>query len=226
MSTLPSQHSENADQDIWRYHQKLAELLATKFNLQSITNYIVELFRQVYSVRTSLWLAPEVCARFTEIDRSPCRSLNDQPSPLMAQAAQAVKVISGDVNRSPGTAQGVGLGVPLLAGGQLLGAAQLAIDPATQNSEHDIAAMVDLLSQYALAVSCLLACTKEQYLQHCSEMLDVSINLSRSILSDLDRDSLINNCLSLIYQQYDFLQVNLVLSRGSDSSTVQAARYI
>jgi GAF domain-containing protein len=75
---------------------------------------------------------------------------------------------------------------------------------------------VAFISQVSLALYHLLYNTHSQYIQQNTDFLITCEEISKSILSNLDRNNLQNNILSLLFRKLNCAQVNLYMLRGDD----------
>ncbi|PWB52976.1 MAG: hypothetical protein C3F13_10155 [Anaerolineales bacterium] len=223
MSIQPSQLSETANLNKWHHHLRLAELLAAQYDLISLESYLSQLLDQVYGCKISLWLDPTWVSNLSGEDPYSPPYFTNQHTPLMTKASDEKRVVWNDEFLLQDETRPLNFAIPLLDKGQLLGAVQIQEHTQHTVAPHDVQFIIDVCSQFALAISRLTSWTKAEYIHTCMDWLNITTLISRSILSNLDRDSLSNNCLSLIHQYYGHSSVGLYLRHGN---TLNRFKYI
>jgi sigma-B regulation protein RsbU (phosphoserine phosphatase) len=222
MSIQPSPISNNhAYTSSWHELLKLAEVLSTKFSLETQLTYLNNLFERNYSIKARVWLAPSLSPLIINegIQNTACilRSM----SPMMERASLEKRIIPVIPSNPNDVNSASMLAVPLMVKDEVLGVIHLEkLNPAGFTSP-DIVVISGFSSQFSLALFQLRQKSHNDYLQQNIARLTLIEEISKSILSNLDRDSLLNSILSLLRQKFEFWRVNIYTVRGGDKKTLK-----
>ncbi len=217
MSNQPSQHSDHAAKpDQWHIFLKLADTLSTQFSVKSLLDLVSQVFEHDIPCQVSIWLAPVLSPLLKAEDIQAAAPLVGERTPIM-ELAYREKKLSPHINsifvedNLPKT-----LAIPLVANGDIYGVVQL--DKTSQNhfSPAEVEFCLALASQVSLALASLQQRSYTEYIQHTSTFLTIAEEISKSILSTLDPDNLVNSFLSLLHQSFDYPRVDLYITRNNE----------
>jgi sigma-B regulation protein RsbU (phosphoserine phosphatase) len=222
MSIQPSQiSSHDANQEKWHKLLNLADIVSTQFSLKSLLSYTIHLLEQDFGCKVRIWLDPLFSALIAREDIQPEANLTIKKTPLMDQVYLERQIISVNLsNHDEVNALGV-IVIPLIANDKVLGVKQLDMINQAGTSLRDFEFIIAFASQFSLALYHLQYSTLRQYMQQSTDHLNICDEISKSVFSNLDRASLLNNLLSLLHQKFNFARVNIFLVRGDDSKILK-----
>jgi serine phosphatase RsbU (regulator of sigma subunit)/putative methionine-R-sulfoxide reductase with GAF domain len=207
--------NDDANPEVWQGLVKLTEILTTHFGIESLLTYVIQLFRHNYSIITRVWLAPSLSSLISEGLQNNASLLSDL-SPVMEQAWRENRIIPHDPSDTNAIFATSMLTIPLLVKDEILGVLQLEKINQVGFAPSDIELITSITSQFSLALSSLLHKSHSEYLQQNLAQLTTLEEISKSFLSNLDRESLLNSILTLLRQKFDFWRVNIYTMRGDD----------
>ena len=215
MSNQPSLISNySGNLRTWQEVIKLADVLTTQYSFESLISYITKLFREKFSFDTKLWLTPSLASQIDLTGFPDTGPLLDDLSPLMELAFREKRVITNLQNGSMDDL--TKLAIPLLAGEEIIGIIQLEKYDQI-GIQHDAAdSLINFTSQVSLCFSTLRQKSHSEYLQQNIDHLTAIEAINKSILSNLDKESLLNSILSLLHQKFGFGRVNIYTDRWGD----------
>ncbi len=218
MSLQPSLHSnnKNLDNDQWHKLINFADILSTQLSLESQLSCATSILESIFSCKARIWLAPS----FSEILRDEGfrndTTLLSDLSPLMEHAYHERQIISSHQSDSNNVDMTSVIAIPLLIQDEVLGIIQLDRTNQVGFSFEDVELMNGFSSQLSIALNYLRQKTlSDQLQQHIGQLKQIE-EISQSILSNLDRDSLLNSAISLLHQKFGFSRVNILMARGDD----------
>jgi sigma-B regulation protein RsbU (phosphoserine phosphatase) len=216
MSIQPLPNSNHdANQEKWHTLLNLADILSTQFNLKSLLFYTITVLEQDYSCKVRIWLDPIFSALITQDDIQTA-SILDEKTSLMQQVYLEKRIFS-DIRSNPDDGGSLGVLVfPLISMDQLMGVMQLEINNRCTVRLYNLEDIGALVSQFSMALHHLQNTTHRQYIQQTSAHLTMCEDISRSVFSNLDQNSLFNNILSLLFRKLDCVRVNIYTVRGDD----------
>ncbi len=217
MSIQPSPNfNHDANQSKWHSLLKLADILSTQFSLKSLILYVNQIIEQEYFFKIQIWLDPSFSDLAGIEGLEPGATLTLDPSPMMAQVYRQKRIIS-NIGTIPDEGESSELMViPLMVRDEVFGALQLDIASQVRRAPQDFEFIVGIGSLFSLALYYLKNKLHSQYIQQTAGYLTTCEEISKSILSNLDRDSLLNNLLSLLHQYFNYARVNIYMERGDD----------
>jgi sigma-B regulation protein RsbU (phosphoserine phosphatase) len=218
MSLQPSPHSnhKNLDNSQWHELLKFAEVLSTQFSLESQLSYATRILESIFSCKSRIWLA----AQFSDLLRNEGLQNNailvDDLSPLMEQAYRERQIIPNlryDSKEVDVTSE---IAIPLVIKDEVLGTIQLDRKNQFGFTFEDVELINGFAIQISIALNYIHQKTLGDNLQKHYEQLTWIEEISRSILSNLDRDNLLNSVISLLHQKFGFSKVNILIAREDD----------
>lgn len=221
MSILLSKLSERTKQNIWYRLTEFADTLSAEFNLKSLISKIIELYENACHCSARIWLDP---VTFDSVSRKNVQDeqlLENKLFPLMETAYQERKIVTTEMPLEMNNPESFSIAIPLLVKDQLLGVVQLEQKSITKVAEVDIEFCVTLTYQFAIGLYYLNSMTQNQYRQRINDFSNKIAEISKSILTNLDRNSLFNNLVTLLHQYFRYQQVNLVLKRSDRNKSLK-----
>jgi phosphoserine phosphatase RsbU/P len=218
----PSPHFDHADLDLWRDIIKLADILTVEFSLQSLLIYLDQLFSHEYHAKFSLWLISDTFDSSIDLSTINGDVLRGELSPLMDAALKNKRpkfthiLLGSDGVDTPNI-----IAIPLLMREEELGVIELEAYPDSTFTAIEIMSVITIVSLFSIGLHHLKRSTHRQFLQICLDERIAVEGISKSILSNLDRESLFNNLLSQMDQQYKHAQVNLYLFRSNERNRIK-----
>ncbi len=222
MLTQPSPNFNNDANHIhWQALLNLADILSTKYSIKSLLSYIIQVLEPESNWKIRLWLDPSFSNLVANEGLETTDALIQDPSPLMEQV-YLNKEIYSNIGDNPGDNDNrYTVVIPLMARAQVLGVIQVETESLDNVTTQDIELVITLISQFAIALSYLLNTPQHQYTQNRINHLHICEEISKSILSNLDRDSLLNNLLSLMHQKFNCSRVNIYMLRGDNKNVLK-----
>lgn len=223
MSLQPSPRSNNNDIDKTNWHEllKFAEILSTQFSLESLLTCVTSIFKGVFSCKTSIWLD----GSFSDLVRNEGLQNNTallrDLSPLMEQASREKQIIHNLRSNFNDADVPFVIAIPLLIKDEILGIIQLARTIQVGFTFEDVEFINGFAIHFSVALNYVRQKTLSDNLQQNIDQLTSIEEISQSILSNLDRDSLLNSIISLLYQKFGFSRVNIYTARGEDKKVLK-----
>ena len=222
MSLQPSPHSRHKNIDNSQWHELLifAELLSTQSGLEAQLSYAARILERVFSCKSRIWLA----APFSDLLRYEGLQINDSLvsdlSPFMEQALREKQIIPGIGSASRDKDTPSTIAIPLLIKDEVLGTIQLDRKDQAGFTNED----VELINGYGIHISVALNYLRQNALsvklQQHNDQLSWITEISQSILSNLNRDNLINSVISLLHQKFGFSKVNILIAQDDDKKVL------
>ena len=208
--------SHDANRIQWQALLTIADILSTKYSLKSLLNHIINILEQDGSWKVRIWLNSTFTDLVVREGIEGEAVINYDPSPQMEQVYQARVIYTNIGTNFPDKGIQSLLVIPLMVRERTLGVIQLESVSQESAIPQSVDSINELISQFAFGLFYLLNTSQSQYTQKSTDHLNSCEEISKSILSNLDRDSLINNLLSLIHQNIASEKVNIYLMRGED----------
>jgi sigma-B regulation protein RsbU (phosphoserine phosphatase) len=222
MSIQPSPiSSTDAKSSHWHDLIKLADILSIQFSLESQLAYILNLLERNYSIKARIWLAPSFSSLIINEGLQNNASLLSGLSPCMEQSYLEKRILPKFPSNPNELIYTSKLAVPLLIKDEVLGVIQLEKPFQVGYTAPEVEPILCLISQFSLVLSHLQQETHSDYLQQNITQLTLIEEVSKSILSNLDRDSLLNNILSLLHLEFNYQQVNIFTSWGDNKKVLK-----
>ncbi len=213
--------SHDADDNQWPALLNLADILSTQYSLKSLLLYIVLILEQDNYWKIRIWLDPALSNLAANEDLELTDVLINDPSPLMEHVYHEKQIFS-NIGDNPADKENRSVVIiPLIAKFQVMGVIQLETDNNESVTPQDIETAITLISQFSIALYYLLNTPQFQYIQISKNHLRACEEISKSILSNLDRDSLLNNLLSLLHQQFNCSRVNIYMVGGENKKVLK-----
>jgi serine phosphatase RsbU (regulator of sigma subunit) len=221
MSIQPSPNSSHdAIQDKWHTLLNLADNLSTQFSLKPLLSYVIQFLESEYGCRVSLWLDP-LFSLLIARENIQEAALTAEKTPSMQQVYLEQRIFT-DIFSNPDDKKGQRvLVIPLIVKDEVLGILQLSMINQVSNTTLDLDYIVAFTSQVSLALYHLLYNTHRQFIQQNADHLALCGDISKSILSNLDRNNLLNNLLSQLFRKLNFGRVNIYMVRGDNQKVLK-----
>jgi sigma-B regulation protein RsbU (phosphoserine phosphatase) len=220
MSIQPSPiYNNKLNHNNWHELLKLAEILSTQFRLESLLSYLTDILKQNYISRASLWLVSSYSIIIVNEGLQNHASILKNLSPLMEQAFREKRILPRLAMDPLEVYNPSIVAVPLIVKDENLGVIQLEKLNQDGFSLPDIDFISSITSQFSHALRFLLKKSHNDYLQQNITQLTLIEELSKSILSNLDKDSLLNSILSILRQTFGFWRVNIYMVKGDEKKT-------
>jgi hypothetical protein len=203
----------------------LAGILATHFSLESLLSFIKELFERNNLLVGGIWLSPSFLPLITDRVKNDA-SLLSTLSPLLEQAYREKRIIPNTISDTYAVDTASMLAIPLLVRDDVFGVIQIDKKAEVGFSTSEIGNILSIISQFSLALTYLLHLSHNDYLQLNLVHLTTIEEISKSFLSNLDRDSLLNSILTLLRQRFDFWSVNLYIYRVVIRESLNRSEYL
>jgi sigma-B regulation protein RsbU (phosphoserine phosphatase) len=222
MSIQPSPRSDN-DTNLSCWHELItyAELLSTQFRLESQLTFSTNLFEQKYSIRARIWLAPSSSHLIANEGLQNNAILLSALPPIMEQACREKRMIHNFPSEPNDTNSTSKIAVPLMVKDEILGAIELEKLGLEIFTPRDIELISCFPPQLSLALSELQHRSHSEYLQQNISHLSLIQEISKSILSNLDREGLFNNILSLLHQKFNHWRINIYINQGDPNKSLK-----
>jgi serine phosphatase RsbU (regulator of sigma subunit)/transcriptional regulator with GAF, ATPase, and Fis domain len=222
MSLQPLPLSSN-DADLNKWHElfKLAEIFTSKFTLESQITYLTNIFEQNISCKASLWLSASFSDLLKHEGLENNRTLLRDLSPLMDEAYNERRIMPKLQSTSMDVYSPMMIAIPLMIEDDILGIIQLEKIGQVGFSIHEFEFSLSLGIQYSMALNQSRQKTHSHYLQQSIAQITSIEEISKSIMSNLDRDSLLNSVLSLVHQKYGFTKTRIYTVRGGDKRVLK-----
>jgi sigma-B regulation protein RsbU (phosphoserine phosphatase) len=213
--------SHAANNNKWQAFLNLADLLSTDFSLNSLLVCLVQVLELDFSCKVRIWLDPSLFDLISNDGVDATNGIILEPSPLMENVHKEGRILSnlGD-NPIDGDNQGE-LVIPLMAKGRSMGVIELDFESQGIISPQSLEFIIAYISQFSLALNYLQQTSHSQYARKSNSQLRSCEEICRSISSNLDRDSLVNNLLSLLLKKINCSRVNLFIMRGDDKKVLK-----
>ena len=213
MSIQPSLHSEREiNPHRWQQLLELADILSFQYNLAALLDFIAHLFEEDYACESRIWIEPSVLAnlRISSHDHS---VLRENLTPVMERAWHEKRIIHPVRDPHYPNGEPIYVAVPLVVKEQFFGVIELKQFSASDNTHQDFILCGDLISQITQAIYILGHQSQNEFLQRKITHLTAIEDISKSILSNLDRDSLYNSTLSIIRLKFGLPKAILFIPR-------------
>lgn len=222
MSIQPSPNfSHAADQNKWHKLLNLADTLSTQFNLKSLLSYITQILEQDFDCKVRIWLDPSFSVLIDGEKLPTDTALTVDKTILMEQVYRDRQIYSTlPDNPDDGEAQCV-LVIPLMVRDQVLGVIELDLFNSAGLIPQDLESGFEFVLQFSHSLYQLKHSSHGQYLQQITDHLTLCDEISKSVLSNLGRDSLLNNLLTLLHQKFNCARVNIYMVRGDDRKVLR-----
>jgi serine phosphatase RsbU (regulator of sigma subunit)/putative methionine-R-sulfoxide reductase with GAF domain len=221
MSILPLPLSSNeAFHPLMDEILNLAEILATHYSLESLLSFIKELLERNNLIVNGIWLSPSLLPLIRDGVKNDA-SLLGTLSPLLEQAYREKRILPNTSLDIYAIDKGSTLAIPLLVRDEVLGVIQVDKKDQVGFSVPDIEIVPSIISQFTLALGYLQYKSHSEYLLQNLTHLTTIEEISKSFLSNLDRDSLLNSILTLVRQRFDFRFVNLYTLLGDKKGAIK-----
>ena len=213
--------SHDANHNLWQALLDLADILSTNYSFKSLFLSIVQFLKRDNSWNIRIWLDSSISNFAANEDLESDGMLILEPSPLMEQAYHEKQMFSNIGDNPANKDDQCLLVIPLMAREQVLGVIQMEAVGHDSVTPQDIESTITVISQFAIALYCLLNTPQHQYIQNSKNHLRVCEEISKSILINLDRYSLFNNLLSLLHQKFNCSRVNIYMMRGDNKKVLK-----
>jgi sigma-B regulation protein RsbU (phosphoserine phosphatase) len=212
MSIQPSLHSDpGTNPHKWQELLELTEILSSQYSLATLLDFITQVFKDHYACELHIWLELSSLILIQNADLSHPALVN-QLSPVMEQVWHDKRLIH--FIREPNSSNGepTPVAIPLVLKEQFFGVIELK--PLTSLSEINQQPEYygDLISQISQAIYMLGHESQCEFLQRKITHLNTIEEISKSILSNLDRESLLNSALSIIRLNFNIPKAMLFIS--------------
>ncbi len=170
-----------------------------------------------------MWLVPTLSSRIIYSGSETTNPLQVDLSPLMEAAFTEKRVITNLKNYAT-DGNITTLVIPLCVGDKCYGIIQLEKTNKDSIQVSEVEFLISISSQISLCLAILQQNTREEYLQRNIDHLAAIEEISKSIVSNLDRESLVNSILSLLHQKFDHNSVSIYTVRGDDTQIFSQIR--
>ena len=162
-----------------------------------------------------MWLAPSLSSQLLIEGSATTSSQLIDLSPLMELAFREKRIITNNHNNgSEGDI--TTLAIPLSVGDETLGIVQLAKSNQIGILQREVEFLIRICSQLSLCFAILQGKSHREYLQRNIDHITSIEEINRSILTNLDKESLLNSILSLLHQKFGDVRVNVYIVRWDD----------
>jgi len=218
-----SPHSNNKDLDnsLWHELLKFAEIISTQSSLESQLSCATSFLERLFSCKTRIWLVDSFSDLVSNEDLQNKATLLSELSPLMEQAYHERQIIPNLRSDSKDVDLNSVIAIPLLIKDEVLGIIQLDRTNQVGFTFNDIELINGFAIQLSIALNYLQQKILSNYLQQHIDQLRTVEEISQSILSNLDRESLLNSAISLLHQNFGFSKVNILIVRGDDKKVLK-----
>ncbi len=203
--------SHDANRIQWQVLLTIADILSTKYSLKSLLYHISLILEQDSSWNVRIWLNSSFANLVANEGIGVDALLNHDPSPLMEKVYQTGAIYTNIGTNSPDKDIQNLLVIPIMVREHPLGVIQLEKVSYESAIPLSVESCTEVISQFALGLDYLQNTTQGKYIQKSIDHLRSCEEISKSILSNLDRDSLFNNLLSLLHQNIACALVNIYL---------------
>lgn len=223
MSLQLSPHSNHNDVDSSKWDEllSLAEILSTQDSLESQLTCVTSLFKRIFSCKTRIWLAKSFSDLVSNESLPNNATLLSDLSPLMEQAYHEKQIIPIFQANSSDVDLYLVIAIPLIISDEVFGIIQLDRTDQGGFTFQDVEFCSGLAKQFSVSLNYIRQKTNNDSLKQNYDRLTSIKDISQSILSNLDRDSLLNSILSLLHQKYGFTRINIFTIRGVDKKVIK-----
>jgi len=216
LQPLPHSNHKNIDNSQWHELLKFAEVLSTQSSLESQLSYGTRLLESIFSCESKIWLVATFSDLLIPEGLQNNATLVGDPSPLMEHAYRKRQIIP-NLRSAPGEIDMSSvIAIPLLLKDEVFGTIQLDRKNQVGFTIEDVELINGFAIQISIALNYLRQKTLSDKLQHNNDQLTWITEISQSILSNLDRDNLLNSAISLLHQKFGFSRVNILIAREDD----------
>jgi sigma-B regulation protein RsbU (phosphoserine phosphatase) len=213
MSIQPSLHSEpGIHPHRWQELVELAGILSSQYNLAAILDYATQVCENNYGCELHIWLEPTFRILYNQTDLNHPTLVNEL-SAIMTQAEEGKRLIRGTGIDGNLQDQRFAIAFPIVVREQYLGVIELRSLDAQENNNQGPIFGAELINQISHAIYLLGHLSHNEFLQKELIHLTAIQDISKSILSNLDRDSLLNSALSIIRMKFGFPNAGLLTPR-------------
>jgi len=210
--SLPSDYDTGPRR--WQELLELDGILSSQYHIINLLDFMSHVFEEKYACSPCIWLDAACLGLLKNADLSH-PVLVSKLTPVMEQAWQEKRVVHG----SRGTGGTMAVAIPLTNREQFLGVIELKQPVTSDSSGQNPDFRSDLISQMSHAIYLLGHLSQHEYLRRKIANLTAIEDISRSILSNLDRESQANSILSLIRLKFGFPKATLVIPRAGANHT-------
>ena len=206
----------------WQQLLELADVLSSQYSLPSLLDYICKVIEENYACQISIWL-DNTKLKFDKRDLPDHRVLTNKLSALMEKAWRECRIAHNDQGDDTQRDGPLSIAIPLIAREQPLGVIQLNQTLPPAKATQDIYTNVEFISQISLAIYELGHHTHSEFLQRKIALLTAIEEISKSILSNLIWESLLNSTLSIIHLMFHFPRVMLLIAHQEGNHAFRKA---
>jgi sigma-B regulation protein RsbU (phosphoserine phosphatase) len=222
MSIQPLKHSENQQYDYTKLGEliSLSEKLASQSDFVTQFNSVINILHNRYSCEIKIWLS-EPFLQLVRIDKvNLSLSILEQLSPIMKKASGEKQIIPNPQSITNETDFPLVLATPIVIEDEVWGIIQVEKTEQAGFSREDVEFIRGLSFLLTMGIDQLWQKIHNDRLHHSIAHLRSIVEINPSILSNLDRDGLLNSVVSLLYQNFGLPRVNIFTTRGDDTHTL------
>lgn len=221
LQPLPHSNKKSFVNNQWHELLKFAEILLTQSGLENQLSFAIGILERNFSCKTSIWLTESLIAPLKgEWGQNNTSQLSDL-STLMERAYHEKQILPNLGTNSTDIDLTSVIAIPLLVKDEVVGVIQLDRTNQVGFTFEEVELMKGFSTQLSFALNYLRQKTHNDHLQQNIDQLTWIEEISQSILSNLDRDSLLNSIISLLHQKFGFSRVNILIARGEDKKVLK-----
>jgi sigma-B regulation protein RsbU (phosphoserine phosphatase) len=220
----PHSNNKNLGHNLWRELIKFAEILSNQSSLESQLSCTANNLERYFSCKPRIWLE----ASFLDSQRGKdllenATQLSDL-TPLMEQAYHERQIQPNIKSDSSNVELNLSIAIPLMIKDEIMGIIQLDRNNQTGFTFEEVELINGFAIQLSISLNYLRQKTLSDHLQEHVDQLRLVEEISQSILSNLDRESLLNNVISLLHQEFGFSRVSILITQGDNKKVLNKIR--
>jgi sigma-B regulation protein RsbU (phosphoserine phosphatase) len=211
MSTPPLKSSNNSLEDYAKYVELLDfhKILISQDRYEDQIKTVARILQENIACRIKIWL-PESAVNAMEIQEKTLADLFiPSLTPIMKEAFSEKQTVTNPKSNQAKEILKKKIAIPILINDSVWAVIQVEKEDAEEFSEPELRLLEDLALLFSISISQLQQKKHAIALQIESEHLFSISQINQSLLSNLDRESLLNSALSLLYQRFRFLVVTI-----------------
>jgi sigma-B regulation protein RsbU (phosphoserine phosphatase) len=221
MSTQPLKHSKSKKHDYTKYMKliDIYQLLISYNRIESQLNAAINILKENIPCKIKLWLADSLL-KPTEIKKFRKNTIIvSDLLPDMEKAFSEKRIITNPILDEKANVFPIIAACPILIEDRVQTIIEIEKEDEGEFSGEEIRFLVDLFVLLSVCLSQLKQKLKLIAFEEENEHLISIAKVNQSILSNLDRDSLVNSAISLLYQQYNFTRVNIYIAQDGGNES-------